>query len=122
MISSFVYLTSFLPRIKGVKHSVKTVSSNSKSEDRQDTKQNLRFIQRKNGNPFTKSSNLNYLDTKFNALESNMSYDSKAVSTELCKMFNSEIKTVTKDNNFKNQTSDQTLKQIYLCEIVAKQF
>ena len=62
----------------------------------QDTKQNLLFIQRKNGNPSTKSSNLNCLDTKFNALESNIPYDSKAIITGLYEKFNSCIKTILK--------------------------
>ena len=39
-----------MPGIKEVKHSTKTASSDSKLEDLHDIKQNLRFIQRKNGN------------------------------------------------------------------------
>ena len=61
----------------------------------------------------TKSSNLNYLDTKFNAMEPNIPYDSKAVSTELYEKFNSDIRIT-----FKNQTTDQTIKQIYLSEVM----
>ena len=60
---------------------------------------------------------LNYLDTKFNALEWSIPYDSKAVSAELYEKFNSYIKTAAEDNNFKNQI-DQTLKQIYLSEVM----
>ena len=62
----------------------------------QDTKQNLLFIQRKNENSSTKSSNLNYLDTKFNARKSNIPYDSKAVITGLYEKFNSYIRTILK--------------------------
>ena len=77
----------------------------------------LRFIQRNNGNTSPNSSNLNYLDTKFNARESNISCDPKAVSTELHKKFNSYIKAASEDNNFKNARPDQTLKQIHLFEL-----
>ena len=87
---SKVHLKSFIPRIKRVKHSAKTFSSDSKSNiHRQDTTKNLRFIQRKSGNPSTKSYSLNYLDTKLNALEPNIPYDSKVVGTELYEKFNS---------------------------------
>ena len=69
---------------------------------------NLRYIQRKNGNPSTKLRNLNYLDN-FNTLESNISHDSKAVSTKFYEKFKSYNETTAKYNNFKNQTPDQTL-------------
>ena len=46
-------------------------------------------------------------------MESNIPYDSKAVSAELHKKFNSDIRTT-----FKNQTADQTIKQIYLSEVI----
>ena len=58
----------------------------------------------------------NYLDIKFNALESNTTYDSKTVSTYLDEKFKSYIKTAAKDNSFKNQT----LTQIHLSEIKRK--
>ena len=53
-ISLFVHLTSIMPGIKEVKHSTKTASSDSKSEDLHDDpiyivrtpNKNLRFIQR----------------------------------------------------------------------------
>ena len=61
----------------------------------------------------TKSSNLNYLDTKFNAMEPNIPYDSKVVSTELHEKFNSDIRIT-----FKNQTTDQAIKQMYLSEVM----
>ena len=80
----------------------------------------LRFIWRKNGKPSTKSSNLNFRDTEFNALESNIPCDSKGVSTEFDEKLNSYIKTAVVDNNFKNQTLDQTLKQIYLSKVKGK--
>ena len=80
----------------------------------------LRFIWRKNGNPSTKSNYLNFRDTKFNVLESNIPYDSKAVSTEFDKKLNSYIKTAAEENNFKNQTLDQRLKQIYLWKAKGK--
>ena len=44
----------------------------------------------------TESSNLNYLDTKFNALEPTIQYNSKAVSTELYEKFNSDTSTFLK--------------------------
>ena len=59
-----------------------------------------------------KSSNLTYLDTKFNALEANIPYNSKVVSAELYQKFNYQ------DNFFKNQILDQILKQIYLSEVM----
>ena len=68
---------------------------------------------KKNGNASTKSSHLNYLETKFSSLEPNIPYNSKAVSTELYEKLNSEIRT-----SFKNQTPDQTLQQIYLSEVM----
>ena len=46
-------------------------------------------------------------------MEPNIPYDSKAVSTELYEKFNSDIRTT-----FKNQTTDQTIKQIYLSEVM----
>ena len=79
----------------------------------QNTKQNLRCIQRKNENPSTKSNNLNYLNSKFNALEQNIPYNSKAVSAQLYEKFNPDIRTT-----LKNQTLDQTLKQIHLSEVM----
>ena len=63
---------------------------------------------------------MNFRDTEFNALESNIPYDSKGVSTEFDKKLNSYIKTAVVDNNFKNQTLDQTLKQIYLSKVKGK--
>ena len=78
-----------MPGIKEVKHFTETASSDSKSQDLHDDP-----IQ--NGNPSTKSSNLNYLDTTFNALESNIPYDSKEVSSGLYETFNSYIRTVLK--------------------------
>ena len=62
-----------------------------------------------NVTPSTKLSNLNHLDTKFNALKPNIPHSSKAVSTELSEKFNSDIRTT-----FKNQT----LKQVYLTEVM----
>ena len=47
-------------------------------------------------------------------MEPNTPYDSKAVSTELYEKFNSDIRTT-----FKNQTTDQTIKQIYLSEVMS---
>ena len=44
-------------------------------------------------------------------MESRITYDSKAVSTELYEEFNLYIKTAAEGNNFKNQTPSQTLKQ-----------
>ena len=108
------------PWNKKVKHFTKTANSDSKSENLHDdsihcqnTKQNLRCIQRKNENPSTKSNNLNYLNSKFNALEQNIPYNSKAVSAELYEKFNPDIRTT-----LKNQTLDQTLKQIHLSEVM----
>ena len=46
-------------------------------------------------------------------MEPNIPYDSKAVSTELYERFNSDIRTI-----FKNQTTYQTIKQIYLSEVM----
>ena len=46
-------------------------------------------------------------------MEPNIPYDSKAVSTELYERFNSDIRTI-----FKNQTTYQTIKQIYLSEVI----
>ena len=46
-------------------------------------------------------------------MEPNIPYDSKAVSTELYEKFNSDIRTI-----FKNQTTYQTIKQIYLSEVM----
>ena len=46
-------------------------------------------------------------------MEPNIPYDSKAVSTELYEKFNSDIRTT-----FKNQTTDQTMKQTYLSEVM----
>ena len=46
-------------------------------------------------------------------MEPNIPYDSKAVSTELYEKFNSDIRAT-----FKNQTTDQTVKQIYLSEVM----
>ena len=46
-------------------------------------------------------------------MEPNIPYDSKAVSTELYEKFNSDIRTI-----FKNQTTYQTIKQIYLSEVI----
>ena len=57
---------------------------------------------------------MNYLDTKLNALEPNIPYDSKAVSAELYEKFNSDTRTTFK----KNQTLDQILKQIYLSKVM----
>ena len=65
---------------------------------RQDTKQNVRFIERKNGNPSTKPSNLNYLD-HLNELELNIPYYSKAVSVTLIPKVYSYIKTAAKYKN-----------------------
>ena len=126
-----------MPGIKEVKHFTKTASSDSKSEDLHndsiyiintqhtstyidiDTRdihrfniQNLRFTQKKNGNPSTKSNTLNYLGTKFNALEPKIPYSSKAVSAELYEKFNSNIRTT-----FKNHFTKK-LKQIYLYEVI----
>ena len=98
-ISSFVLLMSIMTGIKGVEDPAKTATRDSKSEDLhnnpiyvfQNTKQNLRFIQRKNGNPSSKTSNLSYLNN-FIALELNIPNNSKGVSAELYKMFKSHIK------------------------------
>ena len=65
---------------------------------------NLQFIQRKNRH---RSSN-----------ESNIPYDSKAVSTELYEKFIPDIKTAAEDNNFKNQTPGETRKQICLSDVM----
>ena len=46
-------------------------------------------------------------------MEPNIPYDSKAVSTELYGKFYSDIRTT-----FKNQATDQTVKQIYLSEVM----
>ena len=46
-------------------------------------------------------------------MEPNIPYESKAVSTELYEKFYSDIRTT-----FKNQTTDQTVKQIYLSEVM----
>ena len=103
--------------IRGLKHSVKTASNNSKSEDLHDDpiytvrKPNKIFdsfkkeeeTKKKNGNPSTIPSNLNYLDIKFTALKSNIPGDSKAVSTDLYETFKSYIKIVAEVNNFENQ-------------------
>ena len=56
---------------------------------------------KKNGNSSIKLTNLNYLDTNFNALGPNVPYDSKAVSTELYEKFNFDIRIT-----FKNQSPD----------------
>ena len=56
---------------------------------------------------------MNYLDNKFNVLGPNIPYNSKAVRTELYEKFDSDIRTT-----FKNQTLDQTLKQIHLSEVM----
>ena len=98
-IGSFVFLMSIITGIKGVEDPAKTATRDSKSEDLhnnpiyvfQNTKQNLRFIQRKNGNPSSKTSNLSYLNN-FIALELNIPSNSKGVSAELYKMFKSYIK------------------------------
>ena len=47
-------------------------------------------------------------------MEPNIPYHSKAVSTELHEKFNSDIRTTSK-----NQATDQTIKQIYLSEVMA---
>ena len=46
-------------------------------------------------------------------MEPNIPYDSKVVSTELYEKFNSDIRTT-----FKNQATDQKIKQIYLSEVM----
>ena len=46
-------------------------------------------------------------------MEPNIPYESKAVSTELYEKFYSDIRTT-----FKNQTTDQTVKQTYLSEVM----
>ena len=111
--------------IKEVKHFTKTASSDSKSEDLHndsiyiintqytstyidiDTRdihrfniQNLRFTQKKNGNPSTKSNTLNYLGT--NSTRWNQKYHSKVVSAELYEKFNSDIRTTFKNHFTKN--------------------
>ena len=58
---------------------------------------------------------MNYLDTKFNALEPNIPYNSKVVNAELYEKFNFNTRTTFFKNN---QTLDQILKQIYLSEVM----
>ena len=57
---------------------------------------------------------MNYRDTEFNALESNTPYNYKRLAQSYTKI--SYIKSATEDNNFENETPDQTLNQIYLSE------
>ena len=57
---------------------------------------------------------MNYFDTKFNALEPNIPYNSKVVGAELYEKFTSDTRTTF----FKNQTLDQILKEIYLSEVM----
>ena len=90
-----------MPGRKGVKRSLRTANIDIEPEDLlhddpidvlRIPSQNIRFVERSNENPTTKSSDLvvlkYYFDTKFN--------------TDLDKMFNSYIKTVAEDNELKN--------------------
>ena len=52
----------------------------------------------------TKSSNLSYFDTKFNALEPKIPYNSKAVSTESCEKFNPDTRTPFLKSNTRSHT------------------
>ena len=61
--------------------------------------------------PSTDLSDLNYLDIKFNALESK-----HRVRRNVQFFYQNRHE----DNNFKIQTLDQTLKQIYLSEVKGK--
>ena len=77
--------------------------------------QNLRFVERRNKNSTTESSDLvalkDYFDTTFNALEARKKNNNvQAVSTDLDEKFNSYIKTVAEDNELKNHKLEQTLK------------
>ena len=75
----------------------------------------MQFFERSNENPTTESIDLvalkHYFDTKFNALEAKITNNVQTAITELDEKFNSYIKTVAEDNEFKNHKLEQTLKQ-----------
>ena len=85
-----------MPGRKGVKRSVRTANINIEPEDLlhddpidivRIPSQNIRFVERRNENPTTESSDLaalkDYFDTKFIALEAKITNDAQAVSTYL---------------------------------------
>ena len=113
-----------MPGRKGVKHFVKTASIDIEPEDLlhddpigtvKIPSQNLRFVEGRNENSATESSDLvplrDYFDTKFNALEAKISNYAQAVNADLDEKFKSYIKTVTEDNELKNHKLEQSLKQ-----------
>ena len=80
----FAQLTSIIPGRKGAKRSVQTANIDIEPEDllhddpidiTKMASQNLRFVERRNKNSTTESSDLvapkDYFDTKFNAQEAN---------------------------------------------------
>ena len=113
-----------MPGRKGVKRSVKTANIDIEPEDLVDDdpidivripSQNIRFVESSKENPTTESNDFvtlkDYFDTKFNALESKITNDAQAVSTDLDEKFNSYINTMAEDNEMKNHKLGQTLKQ-----------
>ena len=85
-----------MPGRKGVKRFVKTANIDIEAEDLLHNdpigivkipSQNLRFVERRNENSTTESSDLvalkDYFDTKFNALEAKITNDAEAVSIDL---------------------------------------
>ena len=113
-----------MPGRKGLKHSVKTAKISIEQEDllHDDPLDIVRipsqytwFVEGSNENSATESSDLvalkDYFDTKFNALEAKITNDAQVVSTDFDKEFNSYIKTVAEDNEFKSHKLKQTLKQ-----------
>ena len=90
----FAQLTSIIPGRKGVKRSVQTANIDIEPEDllhddpidiTKMTTQNLRFVERRNKNSTTESSDLvvpkDYFDTK--RARSKITIDARAVSTDL---------------------------------------
>ena len=85
-----------MPGRKGVKRSVRTANIDIEPEDLlhddpidivKIPSQNLRFVERRNENSTTESSDLvalkDYFETKFNALEAKITNDAEAVSIDL---------------------------------------
>ena len=104
-----------MPWRKKVRRSAKATCINSEPEGllhddpigiAKISSQNIWIMERSNENPLMESSDLvafkEYSDTKFNALEAKITNDAQVVSTELDEKFNSYIKIVVEDNNFKN--------------------
>ena len=121
-----VHLTSVMPGRKRFKPSARAATIDGEPEGLTHDasldivmipNQNLPFVDRSNENPTTKPSDLvvlrDYFDTKSSALEAKITNDAQAVSKELGEMFNSHIKTVAGDNEFKKKKKklEQTLKQ-----------